>query len=489
MVPAAATAAVAALLFVSAAPSALAQPFQPGFGLSPLGNLRTTDRDGPYNISLLDVQIAEVQAGAHARANYTDQDIIDFLVNVECLEGEFDTWGTFGRGFTGNLGLGGPQPIGARRANLTEKTLPYLQEVALNEQGHALLTRQMGGKNPCPVTDPTGGFNDLLAVAYKLNGTVKEAFGEAFDPYLNDVNFVLSVLTLEELGATGNKGLAGILINPVHANAVAGLATSATAQATVERFLLWQMRYSIVQPFNETAQQVFARISAYRDMMDGAQFDDQGIVNTDDRFIAVPDTFVNLIPTDIRGLTFSRTPQMLINIVTIGSPNGKGGFFPNGLLGKINSSKGFNLTGNGTATWPPNAVKAKQQPVKSLGTIPKPITAAGPATVPGVDQLTQSLNGNQTTKGAAYRGFIFPPPLGTVNNDGAAVQLGVEKGTAVPPAVPDNGDMQGAANAAAPSTSPSAAPGIADSTSAFAPATAPGAAGAPVAGGRKLLAH
>lgn len=48
------------------------------------------------------------------------------------------------------------------------------------------------------------------------------------DPYRNDVNFVLSVLTLEELGATGNKGLAGILINPVHANAVAGLATSGT---------------------------------------------------------------------------------------------------------------------------------------------------------------------------------------------------------------------------------------------------------------------
>ena len=46
------------------------------------------------------------------------------------------------------------------------------------------------------------------------------------DPYLNDVNFVLSVVTLEELGATGNKGLAGILINPVHANAVSGLATS-----------------------------------------------------------------------------------------------------------------------------------------------------------------------------------------------------------------------------------------------------------------------
>ena len=50
----------------------------------------------------------------------------------------------------------------------------------------------------------------------------------------NDVNFVLSVLSLEELGARGNKGLAGLVDNPVHSAAIAGLATSATAQATVE---------------------------------------------------------------------------------------------------------------------------------------------------------------------------------------------------------------------------------------------------------------
>lgn len=45
---------------------------------------------------------------------------------------------------------------------------------------------------------------------------------------------MLSVLTLEELGATGNKGLTLLLSNPVLANGVAGLATSATAQATIE---------------------------------------------------------------------------------------------------------------------------------------------------------------------------------------------------------------------------------------------------------------
>ena len=61
-------------------------------------------------------------------------DIINFLTNVECLEGQFDTYGTFGRGFLDNLAMGGPTPIGAQKANLTEATLRYLEEVAINEQ-------------------------------------------------------------------------------------------------------------------------------------------------------------------------------------------------------------------------------------------------------------------------------------------------------------------------------------------------------------------
>ncbi len=34
-------------------------------------------------------------------------------------------------------------------------------------------------------------------------------------------------------------------------------------------------------------------------------------MQADPRNIAVPDQFPNMIPTDIRGLTFSRTPQMV----------------------------------------------------------------------------------------------------------------------------------------------------------------------------------
>lgn len=51
-----------------------------------------------------------------------------------CLEGLFDTWGAFGRGFVNDLERGGPTPIGARKANLSADALPFAEEVALNEQ-------------------------------------------------------------------------------------------------------------------------------------------------------------------------------------------------------------------------------------------------------------------------------------------------------------------------------------------------------------------
>ena len=51
-----------------------------------------------------------------------------------CLEGLFDTYGAFGRGFTDDLERGGPKPYGARKANLSTDALPYAQEIALQEQ-------------------------------------------------------------------------------------------------------------------------------------------------------------------------------------------------------------------------------------------------------------------------------------------------------------------------------------------------------------------
>ena len=42
----------------------------------------------------------------------------------------------------------------------------------------------------------------------------------------------------------------------------------------------------------------------------------------------------------------------VINIVTLGSPVGKGVFFPNGLLGEIVTPYGYNMTDPGNKTFP-----------------------------------------------------------------------------------------------------------------------------------------
>ena len=90
------------------------------------------------------------------------------------------------------------------------------------------------------------------------------------------------------------------------------------------------------------------------------QSDDQGLVNTDPRTIAVPDTFINNIPTDIRGLTFSRTPQQLINMYCLGDPSGFSPFFPEGFVGAINSSEGYLDQASGLEDFPADAKVADQ---------------------------------------------------------------------------------------------------------------------------------
>ena len=47
------------------------------------GNLRSEDDAGPYNVTLLPIQVNEIRGSIPAKNNYTDQDIVDFLVNLE----------------------------------------------------------------------------------------------------------------------------------------------------------------------------------------------------------------------------------------------------------------------------------------------------------------------------------------------------------------------------------------------------------------------
>lgn len=57
------------LALVACITTATAQPYLPGSGFAPLGNIRTTDQDGPYNLTLVPTQVAEIR-GASSSAMF-----------------------------------------------------------------------------------------------------------------------------------------------------------------------------------------------------------------------------------------------------------------------------------------------------------------------------------------------------------------------------------------------------------------------------------
>jgi hypothetical protein len=92
--------------------------------------------------------------------NYTDADILTFLVNTECLEATFDSYAAFGQGMDPVLFGDAPEPIGGRKANLSPEIQAWVEEVARNEIGHVRILREALGAGrfascyPCSASMP-----------------------------------------------------------------------------------------------------------------------------------------------------------------------------------------------------------------------------------------------------------------------------------------------------------------------------------------------
>ena len=84
----------------------------------------------------------------------------------------------------------------------------------------------------------------------------------------------------------------------------AGVMGTHACELLLQRFLLFQRRENPVYPTNETVAQVFARLSAYRDAMDGPQV---GPVDT----LHVPVAF-SVLMTPVNDHDFA--PEPLFNL-------------------------------------------------------------------------------------------------------------------------------------------------------------------------------
>lgn len=241
-----------------------------------------------------------------------DTDILNFALNLEYLEAEYYLRATTGQGLaTGDIGTNpGAVTGGSKVAFSTPAFRDYGTEIANDELRHVRFLRRALGSAAVsrPVIDLQNSFNAAAQAA---------GLGSTFDPFANEVNFLIGAFVFEDVGVTAYKGAAKQISDKTVLEAAAGILGVEAYHAATVRTVLYSL--------GGTAQNAAQKISDLRDSADGGGDKDQGIVLGGR---------ANIVPTDSNGIAFSRSTSEVLSIVYLGGTS-QGGFFPNGLNGKV----------------------------------------------------------------------------------------------------------------------------------------------------------
>jgi len=258
-----------------------------------------------------------------------DQDTFNFALNLEYLEAQFYSFAVTGAGLpaallTGSGTAGGV--TGGRAVTFTDPIVrEYAREIAADEVAHVAFLRSVLGTSTVaqPAINIDGGANGAFTAAARAAGLVG-ATG-TFDPYASDENFLLAAFIFEDVGVTAYKGAAPLIAQSLLIDAAAGILATEAYHAGLIRTVLYSK--GIATPSLRASANA---ISDARDSLDGSTDLDQGIGDG---------TTANLVPTDANGITFSRTPGQVLNVVYLNrNAVVGGGFFPAGINGTIKTS-------------------------------------------------------------------------------------------------------------------------------------------------------
>jgi hypothetical protein len=254
---------------------------------------------------------------AHAQ-EVTDEDIFKFALNLEYMEAEYYLRGTTGSGIdASDAGPEAGEVVGGKKVSFgTPAIAEFMEEVAQNELAHVRFYRKTLGDGAVdrPAIDFDAGFAAVAQAA---------GFGPDFDPFGNEMNFVLGGMLFEDVGVTAYNGAATVLKNKDFLAAAAGILAVEAYHMGMARSTLYRM--------GEEAWNAANAVSDARDAIDGPEDKDQGIR---------VDGKANIVPSTPDAIAFTRTPQEVLHIVYLTDQAGvsKGGFYPNGMNGTIKST-------------------------------------------------------------------------------------------------------------------------------------------------------
>jgi len=266
--------------------------------------------------------VATVAPSPAQAAGPSDSAILNFALNLEYLEAEFYQQAAFGRSLGPKLTSGKGQKggvVGGREVSFATPAIrKYAREIAGDELSHVKLLR--GALGSAKVARPKINIRGSFTAAARAAGLI--GANQTFDPYANENNFLLAAFLFEDVGVTAYKGAAPLIDNKTFLDAAAGLLAVEAYHAGIVRTLLFQ----------KGLEAQVQKLSNARDSLDGKKQLDQGISRKNG-------SQSNLVPTNPNGLTFSRTPAQVLNIVYLNPKSvGKGGFLPQGANGSINRS-------------------------------------------------------------------------------------------------------------------------------------------------------
>ncbi|MBC8064297.1 MAG: ferritin-like domain-containing protein [Chlorobia bacterium] len=250
--------------------------------------------------------------GSSNSGGVSDADILNFALNLEYLEAEYYLRATTGLGLqAADVGANpGAVTGGSAVPFATTAFQEYANEIAADELAHVRFLRSaLGG---AAVSRPVINLDTSFDAAASAAG-----LGPSFDPYANEVNFLIGAFVFEDVGVTAYKGAAALIDSSATLEAAAGILAVEAYHAGVIRTVIYNIGGSAV-----TTTQA---LSDLRDSVDGASDLDQGVT---------AGGVANIVPTDANGLAYSRTTAQVLSIVYLGG-SGSGGFFPNGLNGAI----------------------------------------------------------------------------------------------------------------------------------------------------------